>query len=209
MVALLSSRRGIWGHAAAADILIMPKLLLHRPFSTPNPILPLLTLTSSLYPPPFRVSFHVPSYSSLPRNARLSHLHSTVLTELFHCTVNTVILPTDGLTGRETCLLLTNGESGYRDVTPLLVRHYFGHCQPLSFSLPPSPSYTMQSSTLYGPVTKVTVGKYFVQVANKGFDKTKEKGSSKGRGGRKRRSEWKGKKWKKWRNGQKRKRFRG
>lgn len=36
----------------------------------------------------------------------------------------------------------------------------------------------MRSSTLYGPVTKVTAGKYFAQVANKGLDKTgKEKGS--------------------------------
>lgn len=35
----------------------------------------------------------------------------------------------------------------------------------------------MQSSTLYGSVTKVTAGKYFVQVANKGVDKTKEKSS--------------------------------
>lgn len=35
----------------------------------------------------------------------------------------------------------------------------------------------MQRSTLYGPVTKVTAGKYFVRVANKGADKTKERGS--------------------------------
>ncbi len=40
----------------------------------------------------------------------------------------------------------------------------------------------MQSSTLYGPVTKATAGKYFVQVA-KGVDKIKEKvGEVKDRG---------------------------
>lgn len=50
---------------------------------------------------------------------------------------------------------------------------YFGHCQPLSFSLS-SLSDTIRSSTLYGPVTKVTVGKYFVQGANKGLIRWRE-----------------------------------
>lgn len=59
----------------------------------------------------------------------------------------------------------------------------------------------MQSSTLYGPVTKVTVGKYFVQVASKGVDKMKEKGSAvtdgEGKGGQNKRQ---GGKWKNGRN---------
>lgn len=40
----------------------------------------------------------------------------------------------------------------------------------------------MRSSTLYGPVTKVTAGKYFAQVANKGLDKTGKEKASKGHG---------------------------
>lgn len=40
----------------------------------------------------------------------------------------------------------------------------------------------MRSSTLYGPVTKVTAGKYFAQVANKGLDKTGKEKGSKGHG---------------------------
>lgn len=36
----------------------------------------------------------------------------------------------------------------------------------------------MRSSTLYGPVTKVTAGEYFVQLANKGVDKKKKEEGS-------------------------------
>lgn len=50
---------------------------------------------------------------------------------------------------------------------------------PLPAPLLPSTSrsYTIQSSILYGPVTKVTAGKYFVRVTNKRVDKMQERRS--------------------------------
>lgn len=120
-----------------------------------NTILPLpappapSNLTSSLSPPPSCDTFPAPSYFSLPHNTRLSHLNPSLFQLNHHSIVNTLILST-------VCLIIL----GIASPSP-------------STSL----SNTMQSSTLYGPVTKVTAGKYIVQVANKGIDKTKEKSS--------------------------------
>lgn len=55
----------------------------------------------------------------------------------------------------------------------------------------------MRSSTLYGPVTKVTAGEYFVQLANKGVDRKKKEEGSEVKDGRKKT----GAADKKWKNG--------
>lgn len=86
-----------------------------------------------------------------------------------------MIFPTVCLKDCKILLLLTNRNHG-TELLLTAVEALFWALPALPF-LSPSLLYTMRSSTLYGPVTKVTVGKYFVQVANKAVDKTKEKGS--------------------------------
>lgn len=89
--------------------------------------------------------------------------------------VNTIIQPSAHLTDSKTWILLTNRSQGAFSGILVHTGYYFGHCQSLSVSLS-SLSDTMRSSTLYGPVTKVTAGKYFVQGANKGLIRWRRKG---------------------------------
>lgn len=145
MMALLSSRRGIWGHAAAARTLIKSRLLQHRPFSLPK-----CFSSHSLHshfqsiPSPLFVSRFLH-----PVATRLSHLHPPLYVN-YHPIINKIILPTDGLTGSKTWLLLANGHQG----TEIIHRCWGGIISSMS-----SRFHTQCRVQLcIWPVTKVTAG---------------------------------------------------